>query len=271
MSDPTTPGERDSRGSDGALLPSQDALATSVRRLKIWLGILTGIVALLIVCTIGAVGMSVVGLGIIPGALQDMPGGPSVSDTRQQVQDAFGSQIQRLEVREVTQDFGGPPFPYSLIDGSSGMKTVYVEYQLKGTDVVVAGVLGDGPFGSDAAASGMIPTKGSLASRMTPDEFKRLLAAYGAETRSPLASVRRYNDQSIVEPDGNSAAQATVTVGSKDFAAKELWIVTEGKIIKGDKVSTDEMMMGRKAYVLREDPATGAFTSLGSEPADYGG
>jgi hypothetical protein len=226
--------------------------------------ILTAIVVTGALIPLTFVGLTLFSIGMAESGMGNESPRVSVDETRQQIKDAFGDDLDRVEVREVTQSYGDAPFPFSALAKSSGTKAVYMEYQLRGSDVVVAGLTGDLPIGGSPGPADMIPTKGSLASRMTLPQFKRLLVAYAAETKAPLGAVRRYNDPSPSSSRGGS--EATVTIGSQDYAAKELWSATEGMLVKGDEVTDDiETRFERTAHVFREDPVTGEFKSLGTE------
>jgi hypothetical protein len=123
-------------------------------------------------------------------------------------------------------------------------------------------------YGEGVASSGMLPTKGSLVSRMSPEKFDRLLAAYADETKSPLGAVRRYGDESYFSETGSKVPDE-LTVGDRTLPTKELWSAVEGRIIKGDSVDmSGDSDYSRNALIFWEDPATGEFAFLGTEPTN---
>jgi hypothetical protein len=249
--------------------PSTSELAGSVRRLKRWLVALTVVVALVVVGAIAAAG--IIAWGIFGISRMDAdptaPTARTIDSVRAEIKSALGDKLESVDVRLVSVGYGeGPPFPYSLIYGVGDDKSVYVQYRLKGSSVLVAGIL-DGPFGTDISSSGMLPTRGSLISRMTDAQFTKILAAYAAQTRAPLGSVRRYSDRSSMS---DAPVPDKVPVGAQEFPSKELWSVTQGTVVKGDRVTIDEVSdLEGKSLVFHEDPESGEFTYIGSE-SDYG-
>ena len=165
-------------------------------------------------------------------------------------------------MRLVTMKFDDPSIP---ADAAGDQQFVYVQYRLKDSDVVVADIVG-GPFGPDPTSMGMLPTQGSLQSRMTPEQFDRFLAAYAGETTAPLSGVRRYNDRAEMMMPG-SVQGGVVRVGDKKYNAGDLWAAAEGMTVEGDTVGMDVWSTSRKALIFHEDPKSGAFTFLGTEPA----
>ncbi len=186
---------------------------------------------------------------------------------REEIESAFGDELESLDVRTVRVDYG-EPFPFSLISGMpGGEEAIYVEYKLKGVDVVIADVPG-GPWGFDLVNSGILPVRGSLASRMTHEQFGRILRAYAEETEAPLGSVRRYGDSSgMMYYDSPSPDE--IVVAGIEYPTKELWSAVEGTLIEGERI---DMSLGmdyvRKALVFHEHPETGEFEYLGSESVD---
>ena len=250
-------------GRDAARDPSE--LVTAVRRLRVWLIVLTVLVAALVAAAI-------VGAVLLPGRIGNGNGGeyagaPTVSDaqvaaTRQEIEKALGDQLAGLEVRRVTMSFDDPSLPAGVPNEE---QFIYVKYQLKGSSVVVADVLG-GPFGDDPASMGMLPTRGSLVSRMSEEKFRRFLAAYARETSAPLSNVRRYNDRlQMVQP--GTVQQSVVPVDGKNYRASDLWAAAEGLLVEGDHLGMEAMGTDRKAFIFYEDPKSGAFRFLGTEPA----
>lgn len=239
-------------------------LEASVRRHRIWLIILT---ATMVVALCGVT--SVVGLTLGVGATlgePDMAGDEQISKAKQEIELAYGERLRDLEVRAVEVEYGAAPFPYSLMSGG-GMESLYIEYGLTGSDVLVANLLESGMFGGGLSTSGMLPTKGSLVSRMELQQFERLLTAYGNQTKAPLGSVRRYGDRPYPTETGVSVPEE-VTVGDTSYPTKELWTVSEGRVVKGDSIDmSDESGLGRSSLIFRENTATGEFVFLGTEPA----
>lgn len=243
-------------------------LAAALRRLKRWLIVLTVLVTLLVAAMI-------VAAVLVPRAIHDQqqsayagPIGPTadqVAATRQDVESALGARLESLDARLVTMKFDDPSAP---ADVPGDEQFIYVQYRVKGSDVLVADIVG-GPFGSDPASMGMLPTQGSLQSRMTQEQFDRVLAAYGRETSAPLSNVRRYNDRAEMMMPG-SVQGGTVRVGKQTYKASDLWSATEGMQVTGDTVGMDVWSTDRKALIFYEDPKSGAFIFLGTEPA-FGG
>ena len=266
MSDSATPAGVAPASPEGEVLARMEALKSSVRRLWIWLIVVSVVLACVVVGVFVAVaGVYAPMLGFSDESMGATP--ETVTKTRQEIQNAYGDRIGNLTVRTVKVDEMGLPFPYSMASGTDS-KSLYVEYTLKDSNVVVADLMGLGPYGDNISASGMLPTKGSLVSRMSPEQFDRLLLAYGRETKSPLGSVRRYGDAPF-EGEGGAVTPDEVTVGGKKYSTKELWSANEGRVITGDSVDlNDESDFNRNAFIFREDPATGEFVFLGTEPAD---
>lgn len=252
--------------------PSTAELARSVRNLRRWMIALTVVVALTVMGGAAMAGVALWGIVGI-GAMSDptAPTDAMADKVRDEIKSALGDKLESVDVRAVEFDYGGkPPFPYSLVDGVGDSKSIYVEYRLKSSPTLVAGVL-EGPMGMDISSSGMLPTRGSLASRMTDEQFAGILKAYAQETKAPLGSVRRYSDQSAMY-EGKTSSDM-VPVGAKEYPSKELWSASEGIVVKGDRVSlSDTAPYQRKAYVFHEDPKSGEFTYVGTEPAfGFGG
>jgi hypothetical protein len=247
--------------------PEVAALNKSVRRLTIWLVILTVVVGLTFVCVGGAIVVSVAGFG---GFVSDgiSQGELDTETPMVEIKNALGDKLESADVRSVTIDYGDEvPFPFGLMGAGMDEQSLYVEIHLKDSDVVIAGVL-NGMYGDDLLASGVLPTKGSLTSRMTDEQFKRILDAYAAETKLPLGSVRRYNDVSSEMAEPGTAVPETVIIGNKKFKSAELWSAVEGTLVKGDTLKlsgTSFYENGPKAFVFHEDPETGEFTFLGTE------
>lgn len=231
------------------------ALARSIRRLKIWMAVLTTVLALALVSGVGIVGLWMFGIGMVP---TDTVTDEQIADLEQEVRDAYGDSLQTVEVRRVEGDYGDTPFPFSL-GNSYDMEVAYVSYQLKSSDVLIANIIS--PYGADLAASGMIPTQGSLASRLTEEQFARLLTAYGAETSKPLGSVFGYDDASAW---AGESTESEVTVAGKKYPTAELWTATEGVQVEGDRYELGAS--SATAYVFHQDPVSGEFTFLGTEP-----
>jgi len=241
-------------------------LVTTVRRLQIWVIVLTVLVALLIAAVI-------VGFVRWPRDTDDdqVPANSTpvmtvtdqqLATARQEIQSAYGDTLDSLDVCRVTMDYNDPSLPA----GAGGEEQfIYVNYRLKGSSVVVADIVG-GPFGPDAASMGMLPTQGSLTSRMTQEKFDRLLLAYAAETSAPLSNVRRYNDSIAMMVPG-APQNGVVPVGDKKYKASDLWAASEGLLVEGDRLGMETLGASRKALIFYEDPRSGAFTFLGTEPA----
>lgn len=63
------------------------------------------------------------------------------------------------------------------------------------------------------------------------------------------------------------APQSTVQVGKRKYQASDLWAATEGMEVTGDTVGMDVWNTNRKALIFYEDPKSGEFAFLGTEPA----
>lgn len=242
------------------------SLVASVRRIKIWLGVLTALLVLAILVSCGALSVLFLGFGGFPFAT-----GMSVSDeqidaARRDFENGFGSDIESLDVRAVAIEYGDMGFPFAFMQGAGGEETIYVECHLKSSDVVIADLVGY-MYGLDAASSGMIPTKGSLSSRMTQEQFDSLLEAFSEETDYPLGSVRRYADRDEMMFESAPIGEALV-IGDQEYPANELWAAAEGRLIEGDSVDmSTESNTTRDALIFHEDPATQEFVFLGTEPS----
>lgn len=240
-------------------------LAGALRRLKMWLIILTVLVALLVAAAIVAAILVPRAIDAHQDSAYPGPFGPTadqVASTRQEIESALDGRLEGLDVRLVTMKIDDPSIPA----GAGGDEQfIYVQYRLKDSGVVVADVVG-GPFGPDPTSMGMLPTQGSLQSRMTPEQFDGFLAAYARETAAPLSNVRRYNDRAEMMPPG-SVQGGVVRVGAKKYKAGDLWAATEGMLVDGDAIGMDMWSISRKALIFYEDAKSGAFTFLGTEPA----
>lgn len=239
----------------------------AVRQLRVWLIILTVLVALLVATVVAAAIW-------LPGQLDDEPEesgvypGMTVSDeqlatTRSEIENALGGAIEDLDVRRVTMTFDDPSIPAGA---PAEEQFVYVSFRLADSGVVVADILG-GPYAPDASSMGMLPTQGSLRSRMTERQFARFLAAYADETTVPLGNVRRYDDRAEMGMMPGTVQSDRIRAGGKSYKVEDLWAATEGLLVEGDTVGMEEMGTMRKAFIFYEDPKSGAFTFLGTEPA----
>jgi hypothetical protein len=229
--------------------------------------VLTVLVALLVAAAIA-------GAIWLPGQIDDdaeEPGvypGMTVSDeqlatTRAEIENALAGAIEDLEVRRVTMSFDDPSIP---AEATGEEEFVYVSFRLSDSGVVVADIVG-GPYAPDVSSGGMVPTQGSLRSRMTERQFERFLAAYADETTAPLGNVRRYNDRVEMGMMPGTIQSDSIRAGGKSYQVEDLWAATEGLLIEGDTVGMEEMGTMRKAFIFYEDPKSGAFTFLGTESA----
>lgn len=248
--------------------PEVAALAKSVRGLKTWLVILTVVVGLTFACVGGAIAVSVASLGgLVSGGFDQ--GDLDTEAAKLEIQDALGGMLESVDVRTITMDYGDPmPLAFTLLGEGMSEKSLYVEIHLKRSDVVIANPISS-MYGEDLSASGVLPTKGSLTSRMTDEQFKQILDAYAAETNLPLGSIRRYNDVASDMAEPGTAVPETVTIGNKKFKSAELWSAVEGTLVKGDTLNMNDgpFENGPKAFVFHEDPETGVFTFMGTENA----
>lgn len=239
---------------------SFEALQKSVRKHRIWLIVITIALSLLLLLN----GCSLVmnfGFGMFAGPRIEEG---DIQQTKNQVKDAYGKRLKSVEVRTVKASYEGMPFPYSILEGGLS-ETLYIEYTLNDSKVVFANVLTEGPMGNDVAASGLLPTKGPLTSRMTAEQLDHFLEAYAKETRDPLGGVMRYGDGLYAMEMGGRTPDE-IKVGDKEYATEDLWSATKGLVVSGDKADMDMMGMESSALVFREDPETGEFTCLGTQP-----
>lgn len=266
MSDTPTPIPLDPGSQGSQVERSLTALTTSVRRLKVWLAVLSALVG---VAVLGLCGVAVMFVGTFGVGMEMEPmSEETVTEAREAFENAYGERLDDLEVRAVSIDYGMAPFPFSLLPGEGeAEQAIYVEYRLKDSDVVVADIIG--MWGGDVQSSGLLPMHGSLASRMSEAQYDRLLAAYGEQTRKPLGAVRRYNDPGDMMMESGSIPES-VTIGDKAYPSKELWSATEGQTVEGDTFEPNEGFgaFSRNALVFHEDPKTGVLTYLGTEPTD---
>lgn len=243
--------------------PSTAVLAKSVRGLRTWLIVLTSLMGLAFIGTLIVVIVGIVGVGSLL-SVGDGVSKDEITSAKSQVKSAYGDRLESLEVRAIKLDDGTP---FSALSGDTDA-AVYVHYKLKDSPVVVADLV-EGPGGNDAASYGILPTQGSLTSRMTTTQLNSILAAYASQTTVPLGAVRRYADeQNYTDTGDGSSVPAVVSVGEKKYKTSELWAATEGKIVKGDTLNYDDVMNEtRTAFIFHEDPKTGQFTFLGTESA----
>lgn len=226
---------------------------TGLRRWVIALSIVS-VVSLLASCSV----LVFTGTGIL-GLLSFMPGQEvSPDQIEESIRKAYGPELGDLEVREVRVDYGEG----MLLEGLGGMpgKACAVEYSLKGSDVTFASFFADE---MSLGYSGFVPVQGSLSSRMTTEQLMRLLEAWADETDDPVGGVRRYSDSDLMMMEGS--AQATITLGAKEYSAQRVWVASEGARVKDDTAKVDAMAE-LDALVFYENPKTGAFEFIGREP-----
>jgi hypothetical protein len=189
------------------------------------------------------------------------PSEQQVAEARSEVENAFGNRLENLEVRIVQVDLPEDAFAGAPEDAGPP-PLLYIEYRLKGVSTAIAGTLAD-PFMS-VASSGLVPTKGSLISRMTEEQFDALLAAYAEATPSPLGGVRRYGDSPMEMP--GMAGVETIKSGGRTYRTDELWAVKEGVLIAGDHIGMEDSAFTEGTlHVFHEDTKTGEFSYLGTE------
>jgi hypothetical protein len=233
-----------------------------MRVIKVWLAVLTvalgvfaAIVVVLEIRSDDADEQGVVGDLYKPTERQ-------VAAARAEVEEAYGDQLESVTVRVVRVDMPEEAAA-DVAMGEGPPPLLYIEYRLRGFETVIAGTTMD-PY-STAAAAGMLPTKGSLLSRMTEEQFEVFLAAYAEATSAPLGGVRRYGDSPVMP--GQVTAD-TVKSGGRTYRTDELWAAREGALVDGDTIGFDDpAFMQATAHIFHEDPRTGEFTYLGTEPA----
>jgi hypothetical protein len=236
------------------------SVVRSLKLIKVWLIVLTVILV--------AVGAATV-YGLVD---EDEPQEPyygemyeptdqQVADALAEVEEAYGDNLESVEVVAVEVDLGEEM--QGIPEGEGPPPTIYIEYRLKGIATPFAATLMD-PMMS-VSASGLIPTRGSLVSRMSMEQLERLIAAYGDVTSAPIGGVRRYGDSTMM-PEQSVADK--IKSGGRSYKTDELWSVVEGAIVEGDTVDIEDTAYATSTvHVFHEDPKTGQITYLGTEPA----
>lgn len=228
-------------------------LARKVRNLRRWLLAVTAVFALSVLA-IGAFAWLFVSR--FAGMEGPVVKPEQVAEIRQEYEKALGPRLAQLKVRAVRVDYGDAMGPVPFFTPREEL--VYVEYRLKDSKVVFANLGGPG------GEVDLLPSRGSLESRMTDDQFAALLRAYEAETAAPFGGVHRYTDRGFDGPSNVSASDA-LTVAGKKYPQDELWVVSEGVVVEGDTFKPNEVMHGSRAMVFHEDPKTGAFVFIGTD------
>jgi hypothetical protein len=236
-------------------------LARSLRVLKIWLVVLSVAIAGLVAAVV-----------VLEVTRDDTPAPDYVGETyrpteqqavdaRAEIEHAFGDKLESVAARIVQVDLPAEAL-VGAPEGSMPPPVLYVEYRLKGFDIPIAGTVEE-PYSSVSSAA-LIPTRGSLSSRMSSKQFDALLRAYGEATSAPFGGVRRYGD-SAMEMPGQVVAD-TIRSGGRTYRTDELWTVRQGALAEGDSISIEDSAYSEGTmHVFREDPKTGEFTYLGTE------
>lgn len=240
--------------------PVEEAIAqltASVRRLRVWVIVLSVIVGIGVLGTMSPLAF------VALMAFGD--GSPDVTSAEVQavetaVEGAVRGMTDEADVRKVQVSYGGDSFPFAFMGGTD---MIYVEYKIDDTGVTVANVFNPVP-GTTLLDSGLIPTQAIGDSKLTAEQFARLLDAYAVRSKKPLGGVLPYGaSQWSAEPSDTG----TVTIAGGKYAASELWSALPGRTVKGDKVRENrDIVSGRETLVFRLDPGTGEFTYVGSEP-----
>ncbi|MDZ4181073.1 MAG: hypothetical protein U1E29_17870 [Coriobacteriia bacterium] len=241
-----------------AISADYERLDRSVRGLRIWLIVLSVAIVLLFLCSCAVVSSTVFGFGGLMMSMDMSVPDEQVEQVTQEVEDAFGDRLEHLDVRAVRVNYGEPAW----LSGMPAEEVLYVEYRLRGIDVTVASAAST--YGPELLTAGIVPTRGSLSSRMTDEQFEAILEAYGEQTRSPFGPVRRYSDADpyAYEP---TTPKDTIVVAGEEYATATLWAVTEGELVDGDSLDRSGMGPTGKAYIFFEDSEAGTFEFLGTE------
>jgi hypothetical protein len=237
------------------------AVLASLRRQRNWLIALTvAVVLIALSLVVFPVAFLVFGLGGMMG----YGGEPSirVDEVRQQVQAEWGTRIEDLQVRSIELEFdgSGPGF----LGGLPSERAVYVEARLKQPALVIAEVIGPA-VAFDVASSGLLPSQAPLTSRLSQAQLRKLLSAYQAQTQAPVGGISRYTEQSYMRPP--QVQVESVRVKGRRYKLDELWMVREGILVEGERLSMERMAgPGRLAHVFWENPRSGAFEYVAAEP-----
>jgi hypothetical protein len=221
-------------------------------------------IALMVAVVLGLLGSCALVLLVSPfsPALELLGGGMNEPDQtaklKASIKKAYKSDLESVTVKRV-KDPMGAPFPYSFLEGGGHMYEV--QYRLKGSDVPFAGVLYDP---SMSTIGGFIPPQGSLKNRMPLDRLYKLMAAYKAETSEPLGGVTRYGSEEMMMEAPSSSVPETLTVDGKDYPTEQLWMAREGLTEAKESAIFDGGQTN--ALVFFEDPKTGEFVYVGTEP-----
>lgn len=222
----------------------------------------------------GIVIAGVIGFGAIAviGSGMMFPYDEPDESTRQQleksIKDAYGDRLTGLSVEEVEiewddSEMGFGPFGPFLFGGGPPDEALAFSYGLTGTDVKFANVITDV---ESLSYGGMLPTRGSISNRLTEEQLLALAKAWSAVSSDPIGGVERYGRSEMVSME-EASLPPTITVGGKDFASKDLWLVSAGAVAVDGKVSPDEQTTAR---VFSFDPAAKTFVYVADEPGYSG-
>ncbi|MBE0475711.1 MAG: hypothetical protein IBX62_01220 [Coriobacteriia bacterium] len=238
---------------------SADELAASIVRHRTWLIALTVVVVLMILTACAPVALLFGIGGLVDGT--EAPSDAQLQSVRQRIEDALGGRLADADVRAVTVVYDDAPFPFPLLTG--GEQVIYLEASLADSDVVIADVIASS---QELASSGLLPTAGRLTERMTGEQFDRLVAAFAVQTDAPLGPVFRYIERLAMEVD---PIPEEVRVEDREYRVAELWSATVGRRVEGDRLDLGaDASDVREALIFHEDPETGQFTYLTTEPVE---
>lgn len=228
----------------------------SVKVLRVWLIVLTVVVVVLV----GVAGAGVYAAwsyySMFNGWAAEGPDADQTTALEGAVKSAYRDALESVKVTELSLERPSAAGPF----GAGYMPRVYsIVYRIKGVSSPFAG-LASTP--EDLDGSGLIPTEGSLSSRLELEQVVSLAAAFKAESDKPIGGMSAYYDNDYVE---GQSPPAVIDVAGKEYQTKTLWAVAEGSEPPADKKLQPYGMDDVRALIFHRDPATGAWTYLGTE------
>lgn len=233
-----------------------------IRRLKVWVVILTVMLGLGTLCGCAFGSMALVGGSPIDLLMMAREGSfdqtEAITDS---VKQAYDERLQSVEVEKVKVDMGEVvPFPYQLLNGPGDV--YFVRYRLKGAPVDIAGVLSDAGMLTE---TGLIPILGAIGTQIDQPTLLKLMAAHvelhGSE---PMGPVLPFIDRMSLEEGGQGLVPGTITKNGKTYSAAELWRVQKAVLPEDGKIQVD-LMDAAIEDVYHIDPNTGEITFVGTQ------
>lgn len=251
-----------------------DDLERRIRNLRRWviaLGAALG-VTLLLACALASVLAAPVMLVSTLMAGSEGPwgqaSGPDTSDElRDEITAVYKESLTSVEVKRVSVVYEDEP----ALLGMGGEPAYAVEYRLKGSPVTIANVVSE--FDGNLVSSGLLPPKGTLKSKLDPNQLITLLKAWDKHSPKPFGGVLRYDEALSLGSDFDPSVRASqpdeIVVGETTYKTSDLWVVFPGRTASGSKVKAEMMDSGQTVSVFHIDRKAGRFRYVGEETGIY--